>query len=169
MTADRPRIMIIDDDVDIVTITSTFLMRRGFDVITGYSGKDALAQIQQVRPDLILLDVMMPKMDGFWLCRVLKADPQLRDVPIMFLSARDDAEARAEARQSGGTAYVAKPFDLDDLECTIRDLLTHADKDALLAALDGRLRLGPHREILAKLSAAELSVLLDRVDAALTA
>ncbi len=124
---DLPHIMIVDDDADIVAIASTFLTRRGFRVTQGSSGEEALARIQDARPDLVMLDVMMPKMDGFWLCRVLKAEPALADVPVIFLTARDDAEARAEARRSGGVGYIVKPFDLDELEDTIRDLLSQAD------------------------------------------
>lgn len=159
--------MIIDDDVDIVTITRTFLEHCGFDVITGHSGEEALQRIQDARPDVVLLDVMMPKMDGFWLCRVLKADPALAHVPVVFLTARDDAASRTEARQSGGAAYIAKPFDLDDLEGTLRDLVAKPDRAALESALDGRLDLGQSRAMLAKLSDAELAVLLERVNAAL--
>lgn len=160
--------MIIDDDRDIVAIASAFLARRGFEVVSGHSGEDALAHIREARPHVILLDVMMPKMDGFWLCRVLKADAELADVPVLFLSARDDAAARNEARQSGGVEYVTKPFDLDDLESILRGVLSRTNKTSLIDQLDRRLGLGPHREMLVKLSAADLALLLDRVDAALS-
>jgi len=163
---DTLKVMIIDDDRDIVSVTQSFLQRCGFSVVAAHSGGDALAAIRANRPSVVLCDVMMPNMDGFWLCRVLKAETDLAHIPVIFVSARDDAAARAEARKSGGTAYLTKPFDLGDLERLIRDHAVKSDKAALIEQLDARLRLGQERTMLAKLSQHELQILLDRIDAA---
>jgi len=166
--SDQPTLLIIDDDADIVVITKAFFERRGFHVVTGLSGEDALNRVKSVRPQVVILDVMMPQMDGFWLCRVLKSDPEFERVPVIFLSARDDQAARDEARKSGGALYLSKPFDLDDLENHVRSLLAQTEKSALVAALDKRLHLGDRAAMLGKLSAGDLQTLLERVDAALS-
>ena len=128
---EKSRILIVDDDEDILQATSDFLEDRGYKIYQAGTGKEALKRTHESKPDLILLDVMMPKMDGFWLCRVMKSDPKLQHIPIIFLTARDDAQSRLEGQKCGGDDYLTKPFDLDALELRIKAQLNRFSKEAL--------------------------------------
>ncbi len=128
---EQSRILIVDDDKDILDITRDFLEAQGYNVLQAGSGKEALKKTHASEPDLILLDVMMPKMDGFWLCRVMKSDPKFQHIPIIFLTARDDAQSRIEGQKCGGDDYLSKPFDLDALDLRIKAQLNRLSKDDL--------------------------------------
>ena len=103
-------ILVVDDEAKNIQALSTLLLNHGHEVIDADSGQEALVKLQSVKPDLILLDVMMPGMTGFELCSILQADPELRDIPIIFLSAAIDQAFVIEALQHGGVDYVTKPF-----------------------------------------------------------
>ncbi|GAB4339490.1 MAG: hypothetical protein Kow0099_14600 [Candidatus Abyssubacteria bacterium] len=165
--ADRPTILIVDDDEDILDITRTFLEARGYAVMQARSGEEALKRVNASRPNLILLDVMIPKMDGFWLCRVIKSDPKLRQIPIIFLTAKDDAQSRIEGQRCGGDDYLTKPFDLDALDVRIKAQLKKLTKDELVGKIEALLDIPEPRGFLAKLDLDELTTLLERIDAKL--
>ena len=126
--SEKSRILIVDDDRDILDITHDFLEAQGYKVLLAGSGKEALKKTRASKPNLILLDVMMPRMDGFWLCRVMKSDPELQNIPIIFLTAKDDAQSRIEGQKSGGDDYLTKPFDLDALDMRIKAQLNRLSK-----------------------------------------
>jgi DNA-binding response OmpR family regulator len=160
---DRPRILIVDDDEDVLDMTQTFLESRGCDVALARSGEDALKAIEAAPPNLILLDVMMPKMDGFWLCRVIKSDPRFRLIPVIFLTAKDDAQSRMEGQKCGGDDYLTKPFDLDALEVRIKAQLKKVSKLELVEQIEDLLGIAEPRGFLAKLDLDELSILLNHI------
>ncbi|RJP17243.1 MAG: DNA-binding response regulator [Candidatus Abyssobacteria bacterium SURF_5] len=160
---DRPRILIVDDDEDILDITQTFLESRGYEVVLARSGEQALKEVERSRPTLILLDVMMPKMDGFWLCRVIKSDPRHRLTPIIFLTAKDDAQSRIEGQKCGGDDYLTKPFDVDSLEVRIKAQLKKVSKLELVDKIERLLGMSESQGFLAKLDYDELSILLDHI------
>ncbi len=103
-------ILVVDDEVKNIQVVGSLLLKHGHEIIAAGSGQEALVKLQSVKPDLILLDVMMPGMSGFELCRILQADPETRDIPIIFLSAAVDQAFVIEALQHGGVDYVTKPF-----------------------------------------------------------
>jgi DNA-binding response OmpR family regulator len=104
-----PQIMVVDDDPDTVSILARHLQREGFDAIEAVSGVECLRLVNQHRVDVILLDLMMPEMDGFRVCRVLKENPTTADIPIIMITARDDLDARAEGMRLGVSDFLAKP------------------------------------------------------------
>jgi len=165
--SEKPRILIIDDDRDILDITRSFLEGSGYVVDQADSGKEALEKVHASKPKLILLDVMMPKMDGFWLCRVLKSDPKLQHIPVIFLTAADDAQSRMEGQKSGGDDYLTKPFDLDALEVRIKAQIKRLSKDDLVARIEEILDIPGQGGFLAKLDLDELSTLIDYLEAKL--
>jgi DNA-binding response OmpR family regulator len=130
--SEKSRILIVDDDEDILELTSDFLEARGYKVYQAGTGKEALKRTHASKPNLILLDVMMPKTDGFWLCRVMKSDPKLQQIPIIFLTAKDDAQSRIEGQKCGGDDYLTKPFDLDALDLRIKAQLKRLSKGNLV-------------------------------------
>ncbi len=103
-------VLIVDDNKVNIAIIQRMLKRKGYRVATAYTGKEALAQVAEEKPDVILLDVMMPVMDGFETCRVLKSQEDTSDIPIIFLSALDDTESKVKGFDVGGVDYITKPF-----------------------------------------------------------
>jgi DNA-binding response OmpR family regulator len=104
-----PQIMVVDDDPDTVSILARHLQREGFDPIEAISGVECLRLVQVHRVDVILLDLMMPEMDGFQVCRMLKENPMTAEIPIIMITARDDLDARAEGMRLGVSDFLAKP------------------------------------------------------------
>ena len=117
------RVMAVDDDHVIRGLLEVNLEMEGHEVITAVDGRDALAKVRADPPDLILLDVMMPNVNGWQVAEELKSDEATRDIPIIFLSARAmDADVR-KGTSLGGDSYVTKPFDPIDLMDLITRLL----------------------------------------------
>jgi CheY-like chemotaxis protein len=113
MDADQIRplaqIMVVDDDPDTVTILSRYLQREGFAPIEAMSGPQCLRLVVEHHVDVILLDLMMPEMDGFEVVRALKSNPVTAEIPIIMITARDDIEARSEGMRVGVSDFLAKP------------------------------------------------------------
>jgi len=108
-------VLVVDDTVENIDVASFMLRQNGFCVSTAQNGIEALAVCAETRPDLILLDVMMPKMDGYECCRRLKADEQLKDVPVIFLSAMADTDGVVAGLELGAVDHVGKPFNAAEL------------------------------------------------------
>jgi DNA-binding response OmpR family regulator len=104
-----PQIMVVDDDPDTVSILARHLQREGFVAIEAISGTECLRIVHEHRIDVILLDLMMPEMDGFQVCRALKQDPETAEIPVIMITARDDLDARAEGMRLGVSDFLAKP------------------------------------------------------------
>ncbi|MEA2554683.1 MAG: hypothetical protein QOI60_14 [Actinomycetota bacterium] len=115
-----PRILVVDDDPVIVRLLEVNFRLDGFDVATAGRGEDALVLAQETVPDIILLDVMMPGLDGYEVYRRLREIPELEKVPVLFLSARAKDDDRSRGLASGVLDYVTKPFDPSDLVATVR-------------------------------------------------
>lgn len=108
-------ILVVDDNTDNVEILRAFLESRGFTIAEARDGREALAKMEEVRPDLVLLDVMMPGMDGWEVCRVIKQHPQLGDTKVVMVTAKGGFEDKFEGLRSGADDYVVKPVDFKDL------------------------------------------------------
>ena len=113
-----PSVLVVDDDPDVRGLLETYLELEGFDVLTATNGCDALARLRHARPSVILLDLMMPVMDGVEFRRQQQEQPLIRDIPVVCLSARHDARQTAAAL--GLTDCVTKPFDLERLIGVLR-------------------------------------------------
>lgn len=111
----RVRVLIADDDPVILRLLEVNFSLEGFDVSTAQRGELVLEEASRELPDLIVLDVMMPGMDGWEVCTRLKASPETADVPIIFLSARTQDQDRERGMRLGVSAYVTKPFDPEEL------------------------------------------------------
>ena len=108
-------IMIVDDSLTNIQILGSRLRSEGVEIIVATNGKAALTTLRSVKPDLILLDIMMPEMDGFEVCEKLKADPHLKDIPVIFLTARINSEDIVRAFELGAIDYILKPFNSSEL------------------------------------------------------
>jgi len=117
------RILVVDDDDNILGLERMILEQKGFDVTTAAGGKEALDCLSTGTYDLVLLDVMMPDMDGFTLCRKIKEDERHREVPVIFLTAKGGGEALAEGFESGAVMYINKPFTANKLLTIVHTML----------------------------------------------
>jgi two-component system, OmpR family, alkaline phosphatase synthesis response regulator PhoP len=117
------KILIVDDEPNIV-ISLEFLMRReGFEILVARDGQEALRSIRAHRPDLVLLDVMMPRINGFEVCRQVRADPALSGTRIVMLSAKGRPAQIAEGLALGADGYITKPFSTRNLVTQVKSLL----------------------------------------------
>lgn len=115
-----PQIMVVDDDHDTVAILARHLQREGFVAIEANSGAQCLKLVHENEVDVILLDLMMPEMDGFQVVRALKNSPVTADIPIIMITARDDLDARAEGMRLGVSDFLAKPVFRRQLASRVR-------------------------------------------------
>jgi CheY-like chemotaxis protein len=117
-------ILVVDDDTAILDMIAQVLIEEGYEVLTANNGRTAVDLAHQQLPRLILLDLMMPEMNGWQVVDELRTSPQTRPIPILLLSARREMARTAD--ELGVTAYLEKPFDLDDLLDQVRHILTPA-------------------------------------------
>lgn len=121
--AENKKILIADDEPDFVELISMRLEVNGFKVVAAKDGQEAIDKTKKEKPDLLILDMMMPKLDGFEVCRMLKFDDNFKDLPIIVLSALDQQQDREKAIEAGADEYFIKPFDLSLLLTKIKDLI----------------------------------------------
>ena len=117
------KIMIVDDTAEFTTLYKQYLRMAGFDAVAENESSKAMEQAYATRPDLILLDLMMPEPDGFQLCRMLRADPNFRRTPIIIVTALNDEDSRIVALGAGANDYLTKPFHMEELKQRINTLL----------------------------------------------
>ena len=110
----------MDDEADLVAVLRMGLEIEGFDVLSASDGEDGLRRAREDRPDLVVLDLMLPKMDGYKVCRALKFDERYKTLPIFILSARSGDQDRRLALDMGADAFVTKPYDMAELVAKIR-------------------------------------------------
>ena len=123
-----PQVLVVDDEPNIRELVQVALKFHGCSVSTAATGRDALRQAEAARPDLIVLDVMLPDMDGFEVCRRLRAAGN--EVPVIFLTARDTSSDTVTGLAIGGDDYVTKPFSVEALVARVRAVLRRASRSA---------------------------------------
>ena len=127
----RPRVMLVDDDAAVRSAVSGALAGEGYDVACLGDAEEALRQALAEPPSVVLLDVTMPRLDGWELCEILRRQSQTRDVPVLFLTGRTDVRDRITAMQVGGTDFISKPFHAKDLRAKVRALVGHEPGGAI--------------------------------------
>ncbi|MDD4982168.1 MAG: response regulator [Candidatus Omnitrophota bacterium] len=120
----KKKILVVDDELDVQSIISFRLEINGYKVSVASDGQEGLDKIKAEKPNLVLLDLMLPKINGFEICRMIKFDDKFKDLPIIILSALDKEDDRKKAMEAGADAYFLKPFDLEVLLEKINSLLT---------------------------------------------
>jgi len=116
----KSTILLVDDEVVNIQVLNGAL-RSEYNIITAYNGCDAIALVKEHNPDLIILDVMMPNLDGFEVCRIIKSDESFTDMPVIFLTGMDTPEGEMRGLGLGGVDYLAKPVNLDLLRLRVRN------------------------------------------------
>jgi chemosensory pili system protein ChpA (sensor histidine kinase/response regulator) len=122
-----PRILVVDDSVTVRKVTTRLLERNGMEVLTAKDGVDALSVLQEHKPDLILLDIEMPRMDGFEVATQVRHDSRLKEIPIIMITSRTGDKHRERAMSIGVNEYLGKPFQEDILLSTMSKLLKHEE------------------------------------------
>jgi twitching motility two-component system response regulator PilG len=124
-------ILIVEDDANLCELVKLRLEEHGFNVIDVPDGMQMFKKMRKVKPDLIILDVMLPKMDGYKLCGLLKNYDPYRDIPIIIFTALSGLESKKTAKEMGAEAYIAKPFDAKILINKINELLRDHDAQSV--------------------------------------
>ncbi len=119
----RKKILLVDDSSTVLLMVKTILSRRPYDTVTAADGQEGIEKAVSERPDLILMDVMMPRMDGFEACRRLRASAETREIPIIMVTTRGEMQSVQAGYESGCSDYVTKPIDARELLEKVRNCL----------------------------------------------
>ncbi len=128
----QPYILAVDDDPEVLGTLSRALSREGFEIGRATSGLEALKMLGARRPDLIILDIIMPGLDGLAVCRKIRSENQYNDLPVLFLTARGQTDDVVAGLDAGGDDYVAKPFELAELSARVRALVRRGLRNAVV-------------------------------------
>ena len=120
---EKNRILVVEDEESLLKLESILLSSKGYNVTGVMDGKSALEEVILNKPDLVLLDIMLPEMDGFEVCRQIKENPETRHIPVVMLTAKKNSLDVARGQQVGSDAYITKPFKSPKVLDTIQELL----------------------------------------------
>lgn len=116
-------VLIVEDEENLVELLRFRLESNGYDVDVAFDGSDGLRKIESLKPDIVLLDIMMPKMHGYDVCKAARANEATKDIPIIILTARTNENEAERAKEYGASGFISKPFEPDDLLKRIKELL----------------------------------------------
>jgi DNA-binding response OmpR family regulator len=127
----KARILVVDDNEKNVELLEAILQAADFEVLKAYDGKQAIEMVGKERPDLLLLDIMMPQLDGFQACEILRKDPQNAGLPVIMVTAKDKESDIVQSLERGADDYIVKPINKKELLEKIGDMLAKANKGSL--------------------------------------
>jgi CheY-like chemotaxis protein len=119
----KPKILLIDDHKTVLKLIEAIIRLKGYDLIYAENGHQGISSARQEKPDLILLDVMMPDLDGFKVCQYLKSEPETKDIPVIFLTARGAEDDLEFGRKAGADGFISKPFQTMDVLKQVEQML----------------------------------------------
>ena len=120
MDSEKKKVLLIDDDAMVIELVKASLHGSEFEVLTASDGESGIEEARKMKPDVILLDIMMPNLDGLTTCNYLKKIPETKNIPIIFLSAKKTDVGHKVAMSTGASDYIIKPFDPEDLLIRLR-------------------------------------------------
>ncbi len=123
MTGTAPRILVVEDEDNIATALEFLITREGYDHDRVANGAEALTRIRDTRPNLVLLDVMLPEVSGYEICEGIRTDPSLSGIKVLMMTARGSVIERRKSLELGANGFISKPFELKDLRDEVRRLL----------------------------------------------
>ncbi len=145
------KILVVDDEADVTDLVSYHLKSKGYVVQTANNPNQSLSLARSFLPDLVILDVMMPDLNGMQICRLLRADPQLKNVPVIFLTAKAEEADRIQGLETGADDYICKPFSTKELILRVQSILRRVSEGA--------------DESVKKLQAGEIAIDIERHEA----
>lgn len=127
----KARLLIVEDDFDISNMLRIYFTAQGYDVDTALRGSDALEKTRQVMPHLIVLDIMLPDIDGYEVCRNLRLSTRTSHIPVIFLTQRDERSDRLQGLELGADNYITKPFDIEELKLYVQNAIARSERESL--------------------------------------
>lgn len=127
----KKRLLLIEDDFDVAEMLQVYFTAQGYEIFNALNGKEGIAMARAKSPNLILLDVMLPDMDGFDVCKGLRTTPLTKYIPIIFLTQRDRRADKVAGLELGADDYITKPFDIEELRLRVQGSLRRASREAL--------------------------------------
>ncbi len=137
MTDIKPKILIIEDDLDVAEMLNAYFRVQGYEVFTVNWGEDGVRSCQTVHPDLVILDIRLPDIDGYEVARRLRGDRRTSDIPIIFLTEKRDRSDRLQGLEIGADDYITKPFDVQELRLRVRNALKRVSQGSLTNPVTG--------------------------------
>lgn len=127
----KHRLLIVEDDLDIATMLQIYFSSIGYEINLAPRGSDALEKTRQKMPHLIVLDIMLPDIDGYEVCRRLRTQPRTSHIPIIFLTQKDERSDKIQGLELGADDYVTKPFDIEELRLRVQNAITRSERESL--------------------------------------
>jgi DNA-binding response OmpR family regulator len=169
LAKDNFKLLIIEDDLDIADMLNAYFRVQGYEVFISNWGEDGVRAVANFKPDLVLLDIRLPDIDGYEVARRLRTDRKTKNVPIIFLTEKRDRSDRLQGLEIGADDYITKPFDVQELRLRVRNAIKRANQDTLTNPVtglpEGEIVLEQIREYITKGSWAILLVSLQNVEA----
>lgn len=137
MAETRSKILIVEDDLDVAEMLNAYFRVQGYEVYTVNWGEDGVRSCQTVHPDLVILDIRLPDIDGYEVARRLRADRRTQDVPIIFLTEKRERSDRLQGLELGADDYITKPFDVQELRLRVRNALKRISQGSLTNPISG--------------------------------
>ena len=133
----KPKILVVEDDLDVAEMLNAYFRVQGYEVFTVNWGEDGVRACQTIAPDLVVLDIRLPDIDGYEVARRLRVDRRTQDVPIIFLTEKRDRADRLQGLEIGADDYITKPFDVQELRLRVRNALRRATQGSLNNPVSG--------------------------------
>ncbi len=127
----KARLLIVEDDLDISNMLRIYFSGLGYDVDAAIRGGEALEKTRQVMPHLIILDIMLPDIDGYGVCRTLRMNTRTSHIPVIFLTQRDERSDRLQGLELGADDYITKPFDIEELKLRVQNAIARSERESL--------------------------------------
>lgn len=124
-------LLIVEDDADISNVLKIYFTGLGFDVDVAWRGSDALEKTRQVLPHLIVLDIMLPDINGYEVCRTLRTNTRTSHIPVIFLTQKDERSDRLQGLELGADDYITKPFDIEELKLRVQGAIRRSERESL--------------------------------------
>ena len=137
MSEEKPTILVVEDDVDVAEMLTAYFRAQDYEVTAVYWGEDAIQACRASHPDLVILDIRLPDIDGFEVARRLRDNQRTKDIPIIFLTEKRDRADRLQGLEVGADDYVTKPFDIQELRLRVRNALRRSEQRALTNPVTG--------------------------------
>jgi diguanylate cyclase (GGDEF)-like protein len=127
----KPRLLVVEDDIDIGNMLKIYFSGMQFDVDVAVRGSDALDRTKQVLPHLIVLDIMLPDIDGYEVCRTLRTNMRTSHIPVIFLTQKDERSDKLQGLELGADDYITKPFDIEELKLRVQGAIRRSERESL--------------------------------------
>src|SRR5574339_902566 len=127
----KARLLVVEDDIDIGNMLKIYFSGMEFDVDVAMRGRDALEKTRQVLPHLIVLDIMLPDIDGYEVCRTLRTNTRTSHIPVIFLTQKDERSDKLQGLELGADDYITKPFDIEELKLRVQGAIRRSERESL--------------------------------------